>query len=373
MDVLSEASEETRYLTARHISSEKPLPVHENAINNSTLSCYDYSIEPDFISYLTVLQTYAWVLWSFCFLLLVAICAIYTVTLRSARKHWRDSFTSLAVVLIVYPVVAATAFITVVVPRARVLSEALAQQVVMVAMYHLFCLFIAECGGIKQLVRRAEGSKLETRVLPCCCWPCCVIPRPAIQQRNLTWLRYLVLQMSFVQAFIYIILLILRAEDMMVYTQAFVFVQFFIAASILSGVWGMIMCVHAVQAASMSPRPRFLALQLVLIIVKLQCGFVKILSEKLTLPCVLELHPSVFVNLIQNVIMIGEMFLLSLWAWRLYRVHPGKSVTKVQNIVVAVIEDNPNVLDVKIPKEGIDNHTFNNNKNDVCTDLNKNT
>lgn len=80
------------------------------------------------------------------------------------------------------------------------------------------------------------------------------------------------------------------------YINSFIYIQPFIVVSILSGVWGMIMCVHAAEAAGATPRPRFLALQLVLVIVKLQCGIAKVLPELITVPCILPLHPTVFVN-----------------------------------------------------------------------------
>lgn len=50
-------------------------------------------------------------------------------------------------------VAASAAFIVIVVPRARLLAEAVSQQAVMVAMYQLFNLLVADCGGVEQLVR----------------------------------------------------------------------------------------------------------------------------------------------------------------------------------------------------------------------------
>lgn len=72
--------------------------------------------------------------------------------------------------------------------------------------------------------------------------------------------------------------------------------QPFIVASILSGVWGTIMCVRVLESAGFTPRPRFLALQLVLLVVNLQCGLAKALPKMMTLPCIMSLHPSVVVH-----------------------------------------------------------------------------
>lgn len=82
----------------------------------------------------------------------------------------------------------------------------------------------------------------------------------------------------------------------MLYLNSFVYLQPFIAASILSGVWGVIMSVKAAEATGATPKLRFLALQLVLLIVKLQCGFAKVMPELFNIPCVMALHPSVFIN-----------------------------------------------------------------------------
>ncbi|CAH2248076.1 jg12758 [Pararge aegeria aegeria] len=357
MDLLSAAS--NGVAAARHLSSAPPEV--NNAIN-TTLLCHSYTLQPDFASYFAVLKGNAWVIWSCGMLVLLMLCVLYIVTLRSALRYWKESCSSVAVVLAVYPVVAAAGLVSTVLPRVRILSEAVAQEAVMIAMYHFYFLIIAECGGTNQLVRKSEESHLETRVLPCCCWPCCVLPRPRVQQKSLTWLRYLVLQMPVIQGILYLIVLVLWAEDMMLYLNSFIYIQPFIAVSILSGVWGIIMCVRAAEATGAKPRPRFLALQLALLIVKLQCGFAKVLPDLVTLPCIMALHPSVFVNLIQNIVMVLEMLLLSILAWRLYRVPPGKDAEKVQHVVIAVLEDSISSLE-KV--NDIGNHKIYNSKNDI--------
>ncbi|XP_045773548.1 organic solute transporter alpha-like protein [Maniola jurtina] len=363
MDLLSAAS--NGVAAARHISS--PLPDVNNAdAINTTLLCHSYSLQPDFASYFSVLKGNAWAIWSCGLLVLLVLCVLYIVTLRSALRYWKESCSSVAVVLAVYPVVAAAALVATVLPRARILSEAVAQEAVMIAMYHFYFLIIAECGGTNQLIRRSEGFHMETRVLPCCCWPCCILPRPRVQNKSLAWLRYLVLQMPVIQGFLYLIVLVLWAEDMMLYLTSFIYIQPFIITSILSGIWGVIMCVRVAEATGAKPRPRFFALQLVLVIVKLQCGFAKVLPDLATLPCIMELHPSVFVNLIHNIVMIFEMLLLSILAWRLYRVAPGKDAEKVQHVVVAVLEDSLNSLE-KVNDIGNHNMIYG-SKNDMKRD-----
>ncbi|KPJ20021.1 Organic solute transporter subunit alpha [Papilio machaon] len=421
---LSEESSGDGILASRHVSPETNH--HENNAMNTTLLCHNFTLEPDFISYLTekawegkrtkirapertlirrnaeLLPLHACLLCdrgiaageptdscsSCCWHLplslsfLVASAAYIAIVVPRATLV-AEAIAQEVVMVAMYnffcliiaecggpsqfirrvffglQLVASAAYIAIVVPRATLVAEAIAQEVVMVAMYNFFCLIIAECGGPSQFIRRAGESRLETRVLPCCCWPCCIIPRPKIDKRSLTWLRCLVLQIPIVQGVLYVIILVLWAEDMMLYRHVIVFIQFFVAASILSGMWGVIMCVRAANGIGVVLRPKFVALQLVLIIVKLQCGLSKLLSDLAMLPCVMSLHPTVLVNVTQYTITIFEMLLLSIWAWRLYGAAETKSLNKVQKVVVAVLEEGTGVMDGKQRKEGVDNKSFN--------------
>ncbi|CAH2041348.1 unnamed protein product, partial [Iphiclides podalirius] len=305
------------------------------------------------------LQPYAWLLWTSGLVLLILIWTLYAVTLKSALRNWRESRTNVVTVLSVYPLVATASYVAIVVPRATVVAEAVAQEVVMVAMYQFYCLIIAECGGVSQFIRRAGDSRLETRVMPCCCWPCCFIPRPQINKRCMSCLRILVLQIPIVQAVLYVLILVLWAEDMMLYRRCLVYIQCFVAVSILSGIWGVVMCVRAAESMGNVFRPRYFALQLVLIIVKLQYSLAKLLSDSVTLPCITSLHPTVLVNVTQNTVTIFEMLLLSIWAWRLYGVAHGKGVNNIQKIGVTALEEGNAALDVKPTIDGVDNKSFN--------------
>ncbi|KAL4715611.1 hypothetical protein ACJJTC_006190 [Scirpophaga incertulas] len=338
MDLSADPYVGVRNLSPRHISADKTNSKLNDAFN-TTLLCHNYSLQPDFGSYLAALQSYAVALWLSGFAILLTVCCLYGLTLRSVWRHSRSSLASAAVVLAVYPVVAASSYVATIVPRAMLLCEAIAQQVVMVAMYHFYCMMLTDCGGAEKLVSRTGENFLETRVLPCCCWPCCVIPRPQLEKRNLLRIRYLVLQLPVIQALIYITLLIIWAEDMLLYVRSVAYVQPLVVASILAGVWGAVMCARAAEAAGARPRRRLLALQVALLVVKLQCGAVKMLPQLFALPCVMALHPSVFVNLLQNTVTMVEMLLLALLAWRLYSSPSSKFVDKIQRAVMANTED----------------------------------
>lgn len=73
----------------------------------------------------------------------------------------------------IFQVVALATYIAILVPRAHLLAEAITQGIFMAAMYQLFCLFVAYCGGEAELIRKVKPDTLNLRVGPCCCWPCC--------------------------------------------------------------------------------------------------------------------------------------------------------------------------------------------------------
>ncbi|XP_075976648.1 organic solute transporter alpha-like protein [Anticarsia gemmatalis] len=361
MDLLSEASSGSRVLIARHISADKSPPETNNAIN-STMLCHSYSNHPDFASYYAALNPYAWILWGCGLVVLISILTLYFITLRAAMRHYRGYINHVAVVLSVYPIVAAGAFIAIIVPRFRIPAEAISQQTVTIALYHFFCLVIAECGGVEQLIRSTGGAELETRTLPCCCWPCCIIPRPKIRKKSLAGLHYLVLQMPIIQAIIYVLILTLWVEDFNLYNRNFIYFQPFVAGSILPGMWGVVMCVRMALTVGHNPKPRFFAIQLVLIIVKVQVGMAKALAEVINAPCLVKIHPVVFGSMVQNCVMMVEMLLISLWAWRLYRNPPGKDLNnEPKEKSNSTLDDNIRSIEVRSIKEGIDNKTFNNN------------
>lgn len=358
MDLISESTSGGRVLIARHVGPEKASLDDTDAINTTAL-CNSPDL-PDVCSYIAGLQFYGTVLWACGAIALLATIALFCVTLKTSIRHRPTLVTQTVFILAVYPVVAILSFVAMVVPRARLISEALAQQTVMLAMFQLFLFIIGDCGGSEQLVRRAEGAKLETRVLPCCCWPCCVIPRPLLHKKRLFTLRLLVLQMPIVQAILYVIILMLWAEDPWLYHNNFIYLQPVIATSILFGVWGIVMCVRAAESAGLKPRGKFLALQLVLLIVKVQGGTVNFLPKLFYLPCHPPLTPTVYVNLVHNGLVVLEMLLLSIWAWRLYSVPPSKMSDRIHQVkVVAVLEDSstPVSLDGRI-KDGVENKCF---------------
>ncbi|PSN40577.1 hypothetical protein C0J52_10779 [Blattella germanica] len=247
---------------------------------------------------------------------------LYIDTLRHIMRQAPPLVkTHSALVLSVYPVVAMATYCAIVVPRAQLLAEAVTQGVFMAALYQLFCLLVAYCGGEAELIRRVKPNALNPRVGPCCCFPCCCLPFMTVDKKHVRYLRLLVLQLPIVQGLVYMVLLVMWAEEESLYEVNYMYLQPVVILSILFGVWGMSMCIkmlceilpdHQLQA-------KFMVLQVVLLLAKFQALIARIVVWCGLIRCEPPITPAVYANLIYNSTMLGEMVVLGILARMLYK------------------------------------------------------
>ncbi|XP_075233861.1 organic solute transporter alpha-like protein isoform X2 [Lycorma delicatula] len=225
-------------------------------------------------------------------------------------------------VLSVYPVVGLATYCATIVPRSQLLAEAVTQGIFTAAMYQLFCLFVAYCGGEAELIRKAKPDSLNTRVGPCCCWPCCCcLPLLAVNKTHVRFLRVLVLQLPLVQGLIYMVLLVMWAEEESLYQVNYIYMQPVVVISILCCIWGMIMTMKMLTEVlkEHQMQGKFIVLQLVLLLAKLQGVIAKAVVNMNMMPCKPPITPTLYANLLYNSGMIWEMVLLSLIARVIYK------------------------------------------------------
>ena len=79
--------------------------------------------------------------------------------------------------LLALQVVAISTYCAMIVPRAQLLAEAVTQGMFMASLYQLFCLLVAYCGGEAELIMSVKPKSLNMKVPPCCCYPCCRLPK----------------------------------------------------------------------------------------------------------------------------------------------------------------------------------------------------
>ncbi|KAK4886247.1 hypothetical protein RN001_002518 [Aquatica leii] len=289
--------------------------------NYNNLSCPD--IVPSTPEYLSAISWYGIALVTFGAFAVMVILYMFIDTLRYIMKNAPPRVKAhSAFVIGVYPIIGLATLCATIVPRSQLLAEAVTQGIFMVGMYQLFCLFVAYCGGEAELIRKVKPTSLNTKVAPCCCWPCCsCLPLLDINKNRLRYLRILVLQLPIVQGLVYMTLLVLWAERESLYQINYIYVQPVIVASIFIGIWSMSMTIQLLKDVLKDYNifSKFIALQLVLMSSKLQALIIKGIVWLRVLPCHPPLTPTVYANLIYNCLILLEMVLLEYFARKLYK------------------------------------------------------
>ncbi|KAL1131923.1 hypothetical protein AAG570_011534 [Ranatra chinensis] len=225
-------------------------------------------------------------------------------------------------VISIYPVVAVATFCAIIVPRAQMVAEAAIQVTVMSCLYQLFCLFVAYSGGESELIQKAMPNTLNLRVGPCCCWPCCIcLPSIELTKIRVLLLRLLVLQLPIVQGFSYMVMLIMWSEQQTIYQVNNGYLQPLVVTSILFGVWGLIMTLKVTSGflKDYHLQGKFIVLQLVLVLTKIQGLFARMGIWAKIFPCKYPMTPALYSHMIYNIVILLEMVLLGWIARNLYK------------------------------------------------------
>ncbi|KAG8229909.1 hypothetical protein J437_LFUL009773 [Ladona fulva] len=287
---------------------------------NVTALC-EVDVLPSLNEYLAAISVAGVTLFTVSGIAVLSVILIYIDTLKHImRKASSPVKTNSAFVLSVYPVVCLATYCAMVVPRAQLLAEAVTQGIFTAAIYQLFCLCMSYCGGEAELIRTVAPDSLTPKVGPCCCWPCCCLPNLKIDKRHIRMLRLLVLQLPVVQALVLMVLLVMWAEEESLYTVNYMYFQPLIVMSILCGIWGMSMTIKmlSVHLITYKLQSKFMVLQMVLLLSKLQGLIARIVLWSDLLPCKPPISPAVYGNVIYNTLMIAEMAALSVIARYIY-------------------------------------------------------
>ncbi|KAK6642054.1 hypothetical protein RUM44_013777 [Polyplax serrata] len=303
------------------------------------------------------------VLFTFGGLAVIITVLLFTDTLRHIIKNApRAVKTHSAFVLSVYPVVAIATYCAVIVPRAQLLAEAVTQGMFMACLYQLYCLLVAYCGGEAELITSVKPKSLNMKVPPCCCYPCCLLPQLTVTKKHLMFLRLSVLQLPVIQGLLYMVLLVMWADEESLYNVNYMYFQPIVITSILFGVWGIIMTMKmlAEPLKDYLPQGKFIVLQLVLLFAKFQGIIAKVVVWTGGVTCKPPITASVYTNLVYNSVMLTEMVILGFFARLLYKRELPTAVTtssppNIQN-QICVISDLANKTNQK--EGGVVNATF---------------
>ena len=111
-------------------------------------------------------------------------------------------------------------------------------------------------------------------------------------------LRLLVLQLPVVQGMVYMVLLVMWAEEESLYQVNYMYLQPIVVLSILTGVWGLLMTIKMLSTvlAKHLLLGKFVCLQAVLLLAKFQGLGARAIAWYDVLPCNPPLTPTVYAN-----------------------------------------------------------------------------
>ncbi|KAL0266775.1 UNVERIFIED_CONTAM: hypothetical protein PYX00_009229 [Menopon gallinae] len=297
---------------------------------------------PSVEEYFTAFNIAGVVLFSFGAIATILTLLAFGDTIRYIIKNAPSPVkTHSAFVLSVYPVVSISIYCAVIVPRAQLLAEAVTQGMFMASLYQLFCLMVAYCGGEAELIMNAKPKSLKMKVPPCCCYPCCLLPTLTVTKKHVKLLRLSVLQLPVVQGLIYMVFLVMWADEESLYHVNYMYFQPVVVASILIGIWGVIMTMKmlAEMLKDYHLQGKFIVLQLVLLLAKLQGLIARIVVWTGSVKCKPPITATVYSNLVYNSMMLAEMVILGFIARHLYKRRlPGLNLNeqKLKNQICVV-------------------------------------
>ncbi|XP_014251223.1 organic solute transporter alpha-like protein [Cimex lectularius] len=341
-------------VTSPNHGEDGPVLQFETSIETNVTNCNPLYI-PSIDEYFTAFNELGLALFTLGGIALLIVLSLYLDTVKHIiEKAPTGTKTHSVFIMSVYPVVAIATYCATIVPRAQLLAEAVTQGMFMACLYQLFCLVVAYCGGEAEMIKKIHPGTLNMQVTPCCCWPCCsILPHVELKKKHVRALRMLVLQLPVVQGLIYMILLVMWAEEQSLYQVNYNYFQPLVVMSILFGIWGMVMTMKVTLTClkDYHIQGKFFVLQLVLLFAKFQGFIAKIVATSDLFPCRYPITSSVYANLIYNSLIIWEIVLLCTIARLLYK----KSIP----IESYPIDDNSNFSnqikskDDKVPKEVI--------------------
>lgn len=231
----------------------------------------------------------------------------------------------------IYTIVAASSLTSILVPRALLFCESVSVVTFGLCSYQFFCLCVDYAGGESNFIRVADDVKVfNMRTPPCCCCLCFISPMH-ITKDTFTKIRLLILQLPIALGLIYFMLNVVYLEDSVLYGNISFYFMPLMGISILAGIWGLQMFSRMFAPLFLEYKitPKYIAVQLVLLICKLQALIAQI---ELTINGPNDnsypITRKVYGNVIVQLLILIEVVILSFWSHHLYGFPSNSAMNK---------------------------------------------
>ncbi|XP_071963036.1 organic solute transporter subunit alpha-like [Antedon mediterranea] len=256
--------------------------------------------------------------------------------IASSRRRVR-----LLCILGIYPVLSGTSLIALYVPAAHLLCSFTGSIFFSVAMFQFLMLVFDFYGGKMYVIEVLKDQKLPLASPPLtCCCPC--LPKMDVNEKNLRWVKRLVLQVAFVRPIALFVASVLWANGSyrpkLAFDEAFLYIQLISFSSTFIAIYGIVMIFRASREPLQDFRitPKFLAIQIALILTNGQTIFLALLVLVDVIPCTPPFKSQTRANYVNDMLIITEMFFFFIMARVYFRTRIGneESLQQVKNKIM---------------------------------------
>ncbi|XP_076463184.1 organic solute transporter subunit alpha-like [Babylonia areolata] len=290
-------------------------------------SCENVSLLPTSEEYYAVIDTEKLV---FTFVDVVLTVIIFVLFVEEVYfviktyKHFNIVIKSIWLISI-YPVFAISAIIAVTVPRAAQICDFVSTCYLSACLFQFSSLILLYFGQVEHLLVMVKDTGFSLRARPCCCCCVCCPVLPPVR-RSLITVRLMILQTAIFQPIIQFISAVMWADDKydmhgIDLTDSYFYLTTFKLTSTIVAIYGLNALHESTRQhlTTHNTRPKQLALQLVQIFFNVQGSIFRMPTRYDLPPCKNGLSSYFQMNEWQNLVLVVEMFLLSLMARVYYR------------------------------------------------------
>ncbi|KAJ6632614.1 Organic solute transporter alpha-like protein [Pseudolycoriella hygida] len=230
-----------------------------------------------------------------------------------------------------YSILSASAYTSMMVPRAFLFCDGITLVTFGIAVYEFFCLCIDYAGGETKFITKANGEEvLSMKTFPFCC--CCFFLKPmTTDKKKFTILRLMNLQLPILLMLIYFVVLVIQMEDTALYHRLSTFILPFIGVGAIISAWAaeMVMAMFTKVLPGYNIKQKHISVALVLLFCKFQPLIAQIeFSINGETWQQYPITKGIFSNTIIQLLMIIQMFLLSIWSHCSYKTPSGRCASK---------------------------------------------
>ncbi|KAI1903144.1 hypothetical protein AGOR_G00024190 [Albula goreensis] len=225
------------------------------------------------------------------------------------------------------PVIATMSCLGLWIPKAIMFTDMTSASYFAIVVYKFLILMLEECGGDEEFLRRCGGNKMRISTGPCCC--CCrCLPSVTVTRRTLFLLKLGSLQFAVLKTVFTVISIVLWTNgnfdlsDLEI-TGTTIWINPFVGVLTIIALWPVaIMFIHLrTTLRSQQIIPKYAMYQLVLVLSQLQTAIINILALNGDIACAPPFSSQVRGSLMNQQLLILEMFIITLVTRLLYRRH----------------------------------------------------